>query len=75
MFLSVKDGEFRQFRGSRNVKDFLDYVEEKQWQNTEPISSWQSPGSFQMGILGKIIHQIDQLLANFPILSLDFVIL
>ena len=51
----MKDGEFRQFRGSRNVKDFLDYVEEKQWQNTEPISSWQSPGSFQMGILGKLI--------------------
>merc|ERR1712088_634794 len=48
----VRDGEFRQFKGSRKVKDFLDFVEEKQWQNTEPISSWQSPGSFQMGILG-----------------------
>merc|ERR1711981_244016 len=48
----VKDGEFRQFKGSRKVKDFLDFVEEKQWESVEPISSWQSPGSIQMGILG-----------------------
>jgi len=48
----VKDGQFRQFKGSRNVKDFLDFVEEKQWQEIEPISAWQSPGSIQMGILG-----------------------
>jgi thiol-disulfide isomerase/thioredoxin len=48
----VKDGEFRQFKGSRKVKDFLDFVEEKQWESVEPISPWQSPGSIQMGILG-----------------------
>jgi len=48
----VKDGEFRQFKGSRKVKDFLDFVEEKQWESVEPITSWQNPGSIQMGILG-----------------------
>ena len=52
----MKDGEFRQFKGSRKVKDFLDFVEEKQWESVEPISSWQSPGSIQMGILGKLIN-------------------
>merc|ERR1712141_812055 len=48
----VRDGEFRQFKGSRKVKDFLDFVEEKQWESVEPITSWQNPGSIQMGILG-----------------------
>ena len=52
----MKDGEFRQFKGSRKVKDFLDFVEEKQWESVEPITSWQNPGSIQMGILGKLIN-------------------
>ena len=51
----MKDGEFRQFKGSRKVKDFLDFVEEKQWESVEPITSWQNPGSIQMGILGKLL--------------------
>ena len=29
ILFSVKDGVFRQFKGSRKVKDFLDFIEEK----------------------------------------------
>ena len=64
---SVKDGEFRQFKGSRKVKDFLDFVEEKQWESVEPITSWQNPGSIQMGILGKLINLFIQYLIDWSI--------
>ena len=48
----IKDGVFRQFRGSRSIKDFLDFIEEKQWERIEPLSKLQDPGSIQMGALG-----------------------
>jgi len=48
----IKDGVFRQFRGSRKTKDFLDFIEDKQWETIDPMSKWQDPGSVQMGILG-----------------------
>ena len=67
---SVKDGEFRQFKGSRKVKDFLDFVEEKQWESVEPITSWQNPGSIQMGILGKLINLFIQYLIDWSIFLL-----
>jgi len=44
----VKDGEFRQYRGSRDKDEFINYVEDKKWTGTEPIPSWKSPSSFQM---------------------------
>jgi hypothetical protein len=49
---SIKDGVFRQFRGSRESKEFLDFIEEKQWENIEPIAWWKTPSSLQMGVLG-----------------------
>lgn len=48
----IKNGVFRQFKGSRQTKDFLDFVEEKQYESIEPMSALQDPGSIQMGILG-----------------------
>jgi len=48
----IKDGVFRQFRGSRSTKDFLDFVEDKQWESIEPLTGLQDPASIQMGILG-----------------------
>jgi len=48
----IKDGVFRQFRGNRGTKDFLDFVEDKQWEEIEPLSGLQDPASIQMGILG-----------------------
>lgn len=48
----MKNGEFRQFKGNRGIKDFLDFIEEKQWESIETVSAWQNPGSIQMGILG-----------------------
>lgn len=42
---SVKDGVFRQYKGTRDVNTFVSFIEEKKWQSIEPISSWKAPNS------------------------------
>ena len=49
---SVKEGVFRQFKGSRATKDFLDFIEEKQWEKLEAVTGMADPGGFPMGVLG-----------------------
>lgn len=49
----VKEGVFRLYKGPRNKEDFLSYVEEKKWEQVEPISSWQSPSSIQMSLISQ----------------------
>ncbi|GFT32527.1 thioredoxin-related transmembrane protein 1 [Nephila pilipes] len=44
----VKDGVFRQYRGARDKDSFISFIEEKKWQNIDPVPSWKSPQSFQM---------------------------
>ncbi|KAH9375755.1 hypothetical protein HPB48_014639 [Haemaphysalis longicornis] len=44
----VKDGVFRQYRGSRDKESFINFIEEKKWQSVEPVSSWKSPQSIQL---------------------------
>ncbi|KFM59884.1 Thioredoxin-related transmembrane protein 1, partial [Stegodyphus mimosarum] len=44
----VKDGVFRQYRGSRDRDSFISFIEDKKWTKIEPVSSWKSPQSFQM---------------------------
>lgn len=44
---SVKDGVFRQYRGSRDKESFINFVEEKKWQTLESVSSWKAPQSIQ----------------------------
>lgn len=48
---SVKEGVFRQYRGSRDKDAFFSFVEEKKWQSVEAVSSWKSPQSLQMSTL------------------------
>lgn len=44
----VKDGVFRQYRGSRDKDSFISFIEEKKWQVIDPIPSWKTPQSIQM---------------------------
>lgn len=44
----VKDGVFRQYRGARDKDSFISFVEDKRWQELDPIPSWKNPDSFQM---------------------------
>ncbi|XP_064483779.1 thioredoxin-related transmembrane protein 1-like [Ornithodoros turicata] len=49
----VKDGVFRQYRGSRDKESFISFVEEKKWQGVEPVSAWKSPQSIQMSLVAQ----------------------
>ncbi|KAH7972636.1 hypothetical protein HPB52_014363 [Rhipicephalus sanguineus] len=47
----VKDGEFRQYRGTRDKESFINFIEEKKWQSIEPVSTGRvrSPYTFCAG--------------------------
>lgn len=47
----MKNGEFRQYRGSRDMNSFQTFVEDKKWQNIEPISAWKRPNSIPMSVV------------------------
>uniref|UniRef100_A0A224Z0S2 Thioredoxin-related transmembrane protein 1 n=1 Tax=Rhipicephalus zambeziensis TaxID=60191 RepID=A0A224Z0S2_9ACAR len=49
----VKDGEFRQYRGTRDKESFINFIEEKKWQSIEPVSTWKSPQSIQMSLVAQ----------------------
>lgn len=48
---SVLDGEFRQYKGSRDQDSFRSFVVEKKWQQVEPVPYWKSPNSLQMTVV------------------------
>ncbi|XP_065280851.1 thioredoxin-related transmembrane protein 1 [Dermacentor albipictus] len=49
----VKDGEFRQYRGTRDKESFINFIEEKKWQSIDPVSTWKSPQSIQMSMVAQ----------------------
>jgi len=59
----VKDGIFRQYKGTRSKEEFLGFIEEKRWEKLEPISSWQSPSSVQMTLVSQF-YKISMSLRN-----------
>ena len=61
--LSVKDGVFRQYRGTRDRDEFIGFVEEKKWGAVEPIPGWKSPSSVQMSVVSNFF-KLSMLLRN-----------
>lgn len=51
LVFSVINGEFRQYKGPRDKDSFTSFVEEKKWEQVEPISNWKAPNSFQMSVV------------------------
>ncbi|XP_075700227.1 thioredoxin-related transmembrane protein 1 isoform X2 [Rhinoderma darwinii] len=43
-----KDGVFRKYQGPRTQKDFINFINEKEWESIEPVSSWFGPDSLLM---------------------------
>ncbi|KAJ8309328.1 hypothetical protein KUTeg_014202 [Tegillarca granosa] len=43
----IKDGQFRQYKSSRKENDLISFVDEKKWQDIEPIPWYISPASIQ----------------------------
>lgn len=48
---SVLNGKFRQYKGSRDIESFMTFIEEKKWEQVEPVSSWKAPDSIQMSVV------------------------
>lgn len=48
---SIKDGNFRQYRGARSKADFVSFVEEKKYEELEPVPAWQDPNSWGMSVI------------------------
>ncbi|XKL68179.1 hypothetical protein PGB90_003670 [Kerria lacca] len=59
----VTDGEFRQYRGSRDIESFLSFLKEKKWQEIQSIPSWKSPASYQMTVVA-YFFKLSQMLRN-----------
>lgn len=55
------EGEFRQYRGSRDREAFMSFIEEKKWKAVEAIPSWKSPQSLQMSVVA-YFFKLSQLL-------------
>lgn len=62
---SVLNGEFRQYKGSRDKDSFFNFVEEKKWEKIEPIPSWKSPNSIQMSIVSSFFKLSQILRVSF----------
>ncbi|XP_062564021.1 thioredoxin-related transmembrane protein 1-like isoform X2 [Armigeres subalbatus] len=49
----VLNGEFRQYKGPRDLNSLMTFIEEKKWQQLEPVSAWSKPDSLQMSLVSQ----------------------
>ncbi|XP_058451507.1 thioredoxin-related transmembrane protein 1 isoform X2 [Malaya genurostris] len=49
----VLNGEFRQYKGPRDLNSLMTFIEEKKWQTLEPVSAWSKPDSIQMSLVSQ----------------------
>ncbi|XP_035773641.1 thioredoxin-related transmembrane protein 1-like isoform X1 [Anopheles albimanus] len=49
----VINGEFRQYKGPRDLNSFMTFVEEKKWKSLELVSAWRNPDSIQMSLVSQ----------------------
>lgn len=47
----VVNGDFRQYRGSRDKEAFISFIEDRQWEKVESIPSWKAPSSIAMSVI------------------------
>ncbi|XP_044766481.1 thioredoxin-related transmembrane protein 1-like [Coccinella septempunctata] len=47
----VLNGEFRQYKGSRDRESLMTFIEERKWQQVDPVPGWKSPNSLQMSVV------------------------
>lgn len=60
----VINGEFRQYKGPRDMESFMTFVEEKKWESLEQVSAWRNPDSIQMSLVSlffKLSHFLKEL--------------
>ena len=60
----VIDGEFRQYRGSREADALILFLKQKQWQKIDPISAWKKPDTIHMSLLS-YFFKLSHILKDF----------
>lgn len=63
LFCSVINGEFRQYRGTRDADSLISFIEEQKWKHLEAVSQWKNPDSIQMAIVSyffKLSHYLKE---------------
>lgn len=58
------NGEFRQYRGTRDADSLISFIEEQKWKDLEPVSQWKNPDSIQMAIVSyffKLSHYLKEI--------------
>lgn len=63
----VLNGEFRQYKGPRDLNSLMTFVEEKKWQQLELVSAWSKPDSIQMSLVSQFFK-----LSHFLKVSKDY---
>ena len=61
---SVKNGEFRQYRGARDKDSFISFIEEKKWKDVETLPGWKDPKSMQMAAVSQFFKVNTRRLLN-----------
>lgn len=75
MIFSVVDGQFRQYKGARDLNSLMTFIEDKKWQGIEPVSALSKPDSIQMGVVSyffKLSHYM-KVRYLFFLFLIDFV--
>lgn len=49
----IKNGQFRQYKGGRKETELVSFVDDKKWEELDPIPWYFSPASVQMAALGQ----------------------
>lgn len=72
---SVNNGEFRQYKGSRDKESFMSFIEDEKWKDVEAVPWWKSPSSVQMSVVSYFFKLSQGLrVSMFLLLFLDIFI-
>lgn len=59
----VINGQFRQYKGPRDMNSFMSFIEEKKWESLEQVSAWRHPDSIQMSLVS-LFFKLSHFLKN-----------
>ncbi|XP_060070871.1 thioredoxin-related transmembrane protein 1-like [Ylistrum balloti] len=68
----VKDGVFRQYKGGRKENELVSFIDEKKWEEIEPVVWYLSPSSVQMGAVGFFFKAAMQIRALYNVMTAEY---
>lgn len=68
----VKDGVFRQYKGGRKENELVSFIDDKKWEEIEPVVWYLSPSSVQMGAVGFFFKAAMQIRALYNVMTSEY---